>query len=115
MAQTLVLGFEPIDITVLLSWGGEWVQPFEKRDSGNNPSDFSDGERVVMGFYPTDDEDASPAVEWEATIDGNTGVWEQTAEDVLEVLHAQAKVVRVRYFRASGSPRVWATGRYVKE
>lgn len=115
MAQTLVLGFEPIDITVLLSWGGEWVQTFVKQDASGNPSDFADGEQVFMRFYASDDEDASPSVEWEADLDGNGGVWDRSPADVLEVLHAQAKHVRIHYVRASGVPRVWAKGRYVKE
>lgn len=108
----LKFGWDPLELTVVLSWGGGWTQAFQRLDKP-----FDDGDRVLMRFYVTDDDASTPVAEWEATLSAATGLWDQTPDDVLTVLHAEARVVRVHLIPASAptKPVVWATGDYIRK
>ena len=91
MAATLPLGLDPVNVPVILSRDGAFVANIT-----NKLGDWPDGTEIELWFI-VDKADLTTPIVWTATIDGPLASWNVEAMDCSQVIHDNAKNVRLHY------------------
>lgn len=97
------LGFIPIDISVTLAYGGEFLSSLV------SPTPWDVGVIIELHFCIGNDSAIDIAV-WTASIDGATASWDMSTADVATVTDSAARTARLVYTDGSGDVIVWGTG-----
>lgn len=98
--MTVVLGFQPVDISVTLADDADFISRFVAIDG------WPDGTQVELRFVG----DGSPIV-WAASVSDTDVLWDVPASDVSDVIAANYRSVRLHYMDASGDDLLWGKGR----
>lgn len=100
--MSVTLGLSPIEISVILTHGGDFVATLTADDP------WPVGTEVELRFStsPT----ATPMV-WPATVDGTSVSWDVPAATVQDVIDAAATTARLHYIESDGTVLVWGRGR----
>lgn len=103
MTAPVTLGSTPVPVTVLLATDSDFVCELVAE------TDWPDGAGIELRFLTAPGED--PIAVWQATVTGSAAHWDVVAEDVQEVLDAEAFVVRMHYVEPDGTVLLWGRGR----
>lgn len=102
MTSPISLGLTPLEMSVVLTHGGDFVASLVAVDP------WPAGTQVELRFStgPT----ATPMV-WPATVNGTTVSWDVPAVTVKLVIDAAATTARLHYIEPDGTVLVWGRGR----
>lgn len=101
MSSALALGNRPIDLVVVLAHDSPFVTKMVRSE------DWADGTSIALEFRAT--AAGAPTV-WEATIVGDTALWDRSAAEADAVLDAGKMLARLVYTPPAGSELTWGRG-----